>query len=152
MAHFGKATPGRLKVNIECLAGCSQPMIGLNEMLAELRQDVGQASLDAMLTQGISQLFPDADTAALVNAQVAEALESDSPGPFPVLPLAAAGSAQAVLERPDQEVPAASAVTFKLDELLTKGCAPKRSQLEAIHPSLPMIQTGSRSDYTFSLF
>lgn len=148
IAHLGEQSAGKLAVEVECLEGCAQPMIGLDEMLVRLRDDLGPAQLDALLAGGIAAMFPEPDSAAAVEAQVQAMLAGDASGPAPLLPLAAAGSAQALLERPDHVIPSPTAVTFELDELLTRGCTPTRSSLAPVHGSIPQLTTGSRSDYT----
>lgn len=148
IAHLGQETNGRLQIKVECLEGCAQEMIGLDEMLRRLQADLGPEQLDALLAQGISAFFPEPDSAATVDAQIRAALAGERDGPFPLLPLAAAGSAQPILERPDHDVKAPEAVTFRLDELLTRGCTPARSSLSPVHATLPQVTTGSRSDYT----
>ncbi len=148
IAHLGQESAGRLDVSVECLEGCAQEMIGLDEMLRRLQAGVGAEQLDALLATGIAAFFPEPNSAAAVDAQIRAALAGESQGPFPILPLAAAGSAQPILERPDHEAVAPEPVTFELDELLTRGCTPTRSSLSPVHATLPQVTTGSRSDYT----
>ncbi len=150
IAHLDEASTGNLEVELRCLEGCAQPMMGIDEMLERLQADVGPEQLASLLGDGIAALFPEEAAAAAVRAQIDGFLAGSGDGPFPVLPIAAAGTAQALLERPDQEVPAPTPVTFQLDELLTRGCTPSRSALAPAHPSLPMLQTGSRSNYALS--
>ncbi len=148
IAHLDQQSTGRLEVEVECLEGCAQPMIGLDDLLARLRADVGSEQLDSLLAAGIGGFFPEPASAAAVEGQIRALLDGTATGPAPLLPMAAAGTAQALMERPDHEAPAATAVTFELDELLTRGCTPKRSALAPVHGALPLLTTGSRSDYT----
>ncbi len=149
LTYQDQPTTGQVRLTVTCLEGCSLPMIPLDQMLVELRQDVGDAAFADLVSTGIATLFGELDSAAAVDQQVRAALEGAA-GPFPVLPLSVAGTAQPLLERPDHEAPAPQPVTFQLDELLTRGCTPARAALKPVHPSLPQLETGSRSDYTRS--
>ncbi|MCK6575088.1 hypothetical protein L6V77_28800 [Myxococcota bacterium] len=160
-AHFfgggGGAGAGRLTLTATCLSGCTPREWSLNEVLADVEAKVGREQLRAMVSQGIAALFPDAETAASIQAQADAALAGDAAGgaplalpeAFPIVPIAAIGTAQALLERPGAPVPAPGAVTFDLGALLTEDCRPARSSLKPLHPSLPDLQTGSAPDYTF---
>ena len=140
---------GRVTVKYECLSGCDAPELTLAELLAALRADVGEDKLRDVLSQAIPALFPDPDTAAAISAQVDGALSGLAPSvPFPVLPLSAIGSAQALLEGPGEAVPPPAPVTFQLDALLTEACHPERSALKPVSDLLPGLQTGGPPDYT----
>ncbi len=125
LTYQDQPTTGQVRLTVTCLEGCSLPMIPLDQMLVELRQDVGDAAFADLLSTGIATLFGELDSAAAVDQQVRAALEgATAPAPQPV--------------------------TFQLDELLTRGCTPARAALKPVHPSLPQLETGSRSDYTRS--
>lgn len=146
--HQRTATPGRVVLDFACLEHCAPPEMGLDELLSALRAEVGEAALRDLLDQGIPALFPDADTAATVRAQVDAFLAGAAGGPFPVVPLDLAGRAQGLFEAPGDPVPEPAPVEFRLDELLTKGCAPERATLEPVHPAIPGLMRGSPPDYT----
>jgi hypothetical protein len=155
-AHFlggPAAGAGRLTLTATCVSGCAPREWSLNEVLADVEAKVGREQVRAMVSQGIASLFPDAETAAGIQAQADAALAADAPlalpEAFPLVPLAAVGSAQALLERPGSPVPAPAPVTFDLAALLTEDCRPSRSALKPLHPSLPDLQSGSAPDYTF---
>jgi hypothetical protein len=148
--HQQATTAGDVTLTVECLENCAPHEWTLAEVFAEVSAQQGPAQLQAMVSQGIGALFPDADTAAAIRAQAEAALSAPTlPEAFPSVPLAAIGTAQALLERPGEPVPAPAAVTFDLQALLTENCHPKRSSLAPLHPSLPDLQTGSAPDYTF---
>jgi len=159
-AHFlggtGAAGEGRLTLTATCLSGCTPHEWSLNEVLADVEAKVGREQLRALVSQGIAALFPDAETAATIQAQADAALAGNAAGEslalpeaFPIVPIAAIATAQALLERPSATVPAPGTVTFDLGALLTEDCRPTRSTLKPLHPSLPDLQTGSAPDYTF---
>jgi hypothetical protein len=148
--HQQATTPGDVALTVECLENCVPHEWTLAEVFADVAAQQGPAQLQAMVSQGIGALFPDPDTAAAIRAQAEAALNAPTlPEAFPMVPLAAIGTAQALLERPGEPAPAPAAVTFDLQALLTENCTPKRSSLAPLHPSLPDLQTGSAPDYTF---
>lgn len=139
----GKATPGTIELEFTCLAGCEQPQMALDELLRGL----SMAQVEGALSSVLPALFPDPATAAAVKAQ-ADAFLAGGEGPFPVIPMAALGTAQALFEEPAAEVAPPTPVTFELDALLTKGCNPDRGALTPVHPSLPAELTrGWLPDY-----
>ncbi|MGK0362566.1 MAG: hypothetical protein ACI9U2_004887 [Bradymonadia bacterium] len=134
---LGQQTAGKLALEFTCLEGCSQPQIPLTTLF----EGVDPATLQALLSDAVPALFTDPTTAAAVLAQASGVINGTADGPFPVAPLSALGTAQALFEAPAEEVPPPQPLTFELETLLTKGCNPVRGTVEPLHPSLPASLT-----------
>lgn len=151
--HPGEAsgpTAGSVTLKVECLENCAPREWTLAEVFADLEAKHGREQLATMVSQGIGALFPDAVTADAIRAQATAALSAPIlPEAFPAVPIAAIGTAQALLERPETAVPAPGPTEFELGALLTEGCRPARSSLKPLDARLPDLQTGSAPDYTF---
>ncbi|MSP71881.1 MAG: hypothetical protein EXR76_06830 [Myxococcales bacterium] len=139
---------GKVTLSYVCEAACEAKTMSLGELIVALRADVGDATLRSLLESTVSTFFTDSETQAGVISQLDGLLGGTPLEGFPVVALSAIGTAQALLERPEAPVEAPAAETFVLDELLRERCSPQRSTLAPLHPSVPMLQTGSAPDYS----
>lgn len=130
---LGQPTAGQLELEFTCLEGCSQPQIPLQALL----EGVDPATLQRLLNTAVPALFSDSTTADAVLSQASGVINGSADGPFPVAPLSALGTAQALFQPQAEQVPPPEPVTFELETLLTKGCTPARATVEPLHPSLP---------------
>lgn len=130
---LGEKSTGKLELEFTCLEGCSQPQVPLSALL----QGVDPAALQVLLNDAVPALFSDSATAEAILAQAAAFVQGGAEGPFPVAPIAALGTAQALFESPAEQVAAPEPVVFDLQALLTKGCSPERATVAPLHPSLP---------------
>lgn len=130
---LGQKTAGKLELDFTCIEGCSQPQIPLSALL----ESVDPATLQVMLQDAVPALFSDSATAAVVLEQASAYVAGGAEGPFPVAPIAALGTTQALFEAPAEQVAPPEPVTFDLQELLTRGCNPERANIAPLHPSLP---------------
>jgi len=143
--HQGKPGAGRMELRFVCLAQCNQPEVSLAEFFAA----VDAEQLGFALQATLPTLFGDAQTAELVGTQLEAYLDGTSDGPFPVLPMNALATGQALLEEPSEELPDPQPVEFDIAALLAKGCQPERSALAPVHQQLPPELTrGWLPDYT----
>ena len=137
---------GNYGLRYTCLENCEMPEISLQDMIDDLRADIGDEGVQQLLSQSLPALIDDPNIAAAVQSQAAQILENGVPEAFPVLPLAAVQLAQGLLEfaTPAGETP--GAVKFDVQALVEKDCAPSRPTLAPVNPNIPTLLTGGWAD------
>lgn len=140
---------GAYALDYTCTANCEMPEISLQELIDELRAELGEEGLRQLLAAYIPQLFTNETVAAAVQAQADAAIANGVPEAFPVLPLEAAQLAQAIMEfaTPAGEAPAAT--KFDVQVLKEKGCTPARPTLAPVNPAIPDLLTGGWADLSY---
>jgi hypothetical protein len=140
---------GDYSVSYKCLENCEMPEISLQEMIDEIRTEIGEEGVRQMLATSIPALIEDPQIAGLVQQQAQAALENGLPEAFPVLPMSVVSLAQGLLEFSTPSGEAPGAMKFDVQALKEKNCAPDRPGLKPVNEAIPGLLTGGWADLSY---